>query len=200
MTSMRVLCLVVFIGWTGCVRRVASLPPEFESQAAPPEGSVDLVVLPDEGPSWRVTGRTEQCVAPCAIRVGAGDRLVLTASNRDVIEVEGLPAAVVAARRAVLVPEPRSRALQVNGIVFTTLGAMATVVAITFTAVGCSDLMRRGGLCTGGLVTGAVGVPLMGASILMLVGSAPDAHFLPVAGTPQGPRLALGPTGLVGQF
>ncbi|MDX2011526.1 MAG: hypothetical protein SFW67_15105 [Myxococcaceae bacterium] len=192
--------LVIALG-SGCVRRVASLPPEFASQPAPPEGSVDLVVLPDEPrPSWRVTGRTEQCLAPCAMRVGVSDRLVLTASNNDVIELEGLPADVVSARRAVLVPEPRSRALQVNGIVFTSLGAMVTVVAITLTAVGCSDLMRRSGVCTAGLVTGAVGVPLMGASILMLVGSAPDAHLVPVAGGGSGPAVALGPTGLWGRF
>jgi hypothetical protein len=195
-----VVCGLVLALGSGCVRRVASLPPELASQALPPEGSVDLVVLPDEPLAWRVTGRTEQCVAPCAMRVGATDRLVLTASNNDVIEVEGLPTEVVAARRAVLVPEPRSRALQLNGIVFTALGSMVTVVAITFTAIGCSDLMRRGGLCTAGLVTGAVGIPLTGASILMLVGSAPDAQFLPVTGDPTGVRVALGPTGLVGRF
>jgi hypothetical protein len=34
----------------------------------------------------------------------------------------------------------------------------------------------------------------------MLVGSAPDAQFLPVTGDPTGVRVALGPTGLVGRF
>jgi hypothetical protein len=202
MAPMRlVACVLVLVLGSGCVRRVASLPPEFASQPLPPEGSVDLVVLPDEPqPSWRVTGRTEQCAAPCAIRVGASDRLVLTASNDDVIELEGLPANVVSARRAVLVPEPENDGLLINGIVFTTLGAMVSVVAITLTAVGCSDVMRRAGLCTAGLVTGAVGVPLTGAAILMIVGSAADAHLLPVPGSSSGPAVALTPTGLVGRF
>lgn len=201
---------VLRIGWLamvlmltgGCVRRVASLPREVGSQPLPPEGSVDLIVQPDEPwPSWKLTGRTEQCQAPCAMRVGEGDRLVLSASNGDVLELGGLPPEVVQARRAVLVPEPRSRGLQVNGIVFTALGGMTTIIAITLTAVGCSDPTRREGLCTAGLVTGAVGVPLTGASILMLVGSAPEAHLVPVAASEsKGVSVALTPVGLVGRF
>jgi hypothetical protein len=201
---------VLRIGWLalvlmllgGCVRRVASLPAEVSSQPLPPEGAVDLIVQPDEPwPSWKLTGRTEQCQAPCAMRVAEGDRLVLSASNGDVLELGGLPPDVVRARRAVVVPEPRNRGLQVNGIVFTALGGMTTIIAITLTAVGCSDPTRREGLCTAGLVTGALGVPLTGASILMLVGSAPEVHVVPVEASPAaGVSVALTPVGLIGRF
>ena len=60
-------------------------------------------------------------------------------------------------------------------------------------------------MCTAGLITGGVSVPLTAASILMLLDSFPKVHVLPVMRAEvvkdQPPvALAVTPVGLVGTF
>ncbi|MCA2978559.1 MAG: hypothetical protein INH41_11860 [Myxococcaceae bacterium] len=187
---------------SGCVRRVASLPPDAASLPPPPEGTVDVLVLPDEAaPEWVASTGAAQCRAPCTLRLEPGAPLRASSSSGDEAELGALPADVVLARRAVLVPQPASAGLLVNGLVFTSLGGAACIVAITLIGAGCGNPMQPSGLCTAGLVTAAAGVPVTGAAILMLVGSAPQLQLLPVTGTGRGGvSVAVTPVGLVGRF
>jgi hypothetical protein len=63
--------------------------------------------------------------------------------------------------------KPLERGKYAGGIVATTLGGMAVVVGITFTAVGLAK--DRDGMTTAGLITGGVGgIALAGGIYLML--------------------------------
>ena len=165
---------------TGCFRyalRPHDLPPGRE----PPAGMVEVNVASlDERYVWDVyTGDTKLCSAPCAPVVKAQTDLLLESRYGELYLPE-LGDEVVDARHALLVIEGPSRAKKVNGIVFTTLGGMGLVTAIALSAVGCSDIDRRGGLCTGGLITGAASLPLTAFALWMLIDSGPHAHLVPV--------------------
>lgn len=159
----------------------------------------------DPGRTWTASAGNEVlCETPCASFVSPASDLLL-ASGRDGLYVPNLRAELGDAQRAFVIAESGSRAKQVNGIVFTTFGGMGTVVAITLTAVGCSNLQRRAGMCTAGLVTGAVSVPMLAVFIWMLADSGPKLHLLPVIeGQPSKGRdpvsVALTPAGLAGTF
>lgn len=203
--AVRALVPVLVVVSSGCVHRVAALPPDMPTEQPPP-GMVALNFASDDpGRTWRASAGNEVlCDTPCASFVSPASDLLL-ASGRDGLYVPNLRAELGDAKRAFVIAESGSRAKQVNGIVFTTFGGMGTVVAITLTAVGCSDVRRRGGMCTAGLITGAVSVPMMAVFIWMLADSGPKLHLLPIAeGQPSKGRdpvsVAITPTGLAGTF
>src|SRR5919197_164713 len=82
--------------------------------------------------------------------------LLIASNDGDELYVHSLGLEAIQARRAMLVAEGGCYDKRVNGIVFTSFGGMGMVTAITLAAVGCSDLQRRAGVCTAGLITGAV--------------------------------------------
>jgi hypothetical protein len=107
-------------------------------------------------------------------------------------------------RHALVSAEGTCDGKYVTGLVFTTFGGMAAVVAITLTAVGCSDIQERGGMCTAGLITG-VSLPITAGAIWMMIDGLPKAHVLPVyqsqAANGQTPvRVAILPNGIYGTF
>ncbi|MCI0673439.1 MAG: hypothetical protein L0Y64_23555 [Myxococcaceae bacterium] len=189
----------------GCVRHVA-VPREGRFEEPPP-GMVEVdAVSDDDGQVWEVSaGGSAVCTTPCTQRFGVHETLRLESNDGDYVQVRGLGAEALQARRALLVAEGTSHGKQVNGIVFTTLGSMGLVTAITLTAVGCSDLSDRRGMCSAGLITGAASLPLTAAALWMLLDSGPKAHVLPIAtarsakGQPP-VRVALLPNGAVGTF
>lgn len=196
------LCLVFAL--SGCVRRVVTAD-QLDAEEPPP-GKVALNVVSDDGLRWEVRGGDDApCTTPCG-KVLAPTQGLTLASRDWVMEVPSLASVAPEARRAVIVAEGPSRAMKVNGIVFTTLGGMGVVTGITLTAVGCSTAQERGGLCTAGLITGGITLPLMIVSIWMVAASGPTAHILPVltvqppTGTGTPVSLAVTPAGIAGSF
>lgn len=175
MVSLFIACFL-----TGCFR-YALRPHDLPAGSEPPEGMVQVnVVALDERYVWDVyTGDTKVCSTPCA-PVVKGQTDLLLESRYGELYLPELGDEIIDARHALLVIEGPSRAKKVNGIVFTTLGGMGVVTSIALTAVGCSNLERRGGLCTGGLITGAASLPLTALALWMLIDSGPHAHLAPV--------------------
>lgn len=192
--------------FTGCVRRVV-LPPQEPLGEDPPPGMVDLKVVSEYGnQTWDVhAGGEVVCSTPCTQRLRIGEDLVLVAGDGDELFVPAVAIETPDTKRALLIAEGSHRGKRVNGIVFTTLGGMAMVTGITFTAVGCSNLQERAGMCTAGLITAGVGLPLTAVSIWLIVDALPKSHFMPVAqvktldGHPP-VRVSLAPNGIAGTF
>lgn len=199
--------LCVFVSLTGCVRRVALLPPDDSTEPDPPPGMVQVnVVNEDDGRVWDVrAGGPPICQTPCTETVNASSSLLLTSNHRERLLVPAMAVEAPGAQRALVIAEGTNDAEQINGIVFTTLGGMGAVAGITLTAVGCSDLQRHAGLCTAGLITSGITFALTAVSIWMIVDSGPRAHVLPVFKTNAAKGLppvtfALTPTGVLGTF
>jgi hypothetical protein len=198
------LCAVL----PGCIRRVA-VPPSAEEGPVeePPPGMVAVSIVSEyEEQAWDVyAGRDLVCTTPCTQWFSPRQQLVLKSRNGDRLFIPGVGREALKARHAILVAEGTSYAKQVNGIVFTTLGGMGVVTAITLTAVGCSQVQERGGMCTAGLITGGASVPVTAFALWMLLDSSPKAHVLPVfqsrAQHGQPPvTFSLAPNGIVGTF
>jgi hypothetical protein len=195
---------------TGCVlRRVVEVPPDLQGQLGedPPPGMVELNVQSEDGSQvWDVrVGHQPVCTTPCTQVVPSTQYVELDSRDGEHLNLAALGVEAPGAKRVLVAAEGTQTGKQVNGIVFTTLGAMGVVVAITLAAVGCSDTERHGGMCTAGLITGAVTAPLTAVAIWMIADSGPRAHVLPVVVLPaakgQTPvSLALTPTGVVGTF
>jgi len=209
---MRALLLFValFLGSVlpGCVRRVAVPPsPEDGPVQEPPPGMVTVSVVSEyEEQVWDVyAGGNLVCTTPCTKWFSPRQHLVFKARNGDRLFVPGVGREALQARYAIVVAEGTSYAKQVNGIVFTTFGGMGLVTAITLTAVGCSQVQERAGMCSAGLITGGVSVPVTAFALWMLLDSGPKAHVLPAFQTRaqhgQPPvTISLAPNGLVGTF
>ena len=199
------LLVVVSLFLAGCVHRAVRVPSEALAEP-PPEGKVAVTVTADaDGSTWLMKDGTGVCDLPCARTLDPHEGFRVQSSAGEVVEVQSVAAHLPGARRAMVVAEGVNEGERVNGIVFTTLGGMGDVVAITLTAVGCSDTAKRGGMCAAGLITAAVTVPLTIVSIWMIVDSAPKAHVLPVIEVPTGKNgtpvsMTLTPTGVFGRF
>ncbi len=200
--------LLLLTTLSGCVRRVVTVAADEAGQPreeAPP-GMVDVhFVSDDEGLNWNVAADGEfLCTTPCTKRIRTGSTVFFRGQHEGVFAPRLIDVAP-GASRAVMAAAGSHHGLFVNGVTWTSLGGMGAIVAITLTAIGCSDLEKHGGMCTAGLITGGVSVPLTAAGILMLVGSFPEVHVLPVmraeVAKGQPPvALAVTPVGLVGTF
>ena len=209
---MRALTLVVPLLLSsllpGCIRRVA-VPASAEDGPVeePPPGMVSVSVVSEYEPQvWEVyAGRKLVCTTPCTKWFSPRQSLVLKSPEGDELFVPGVGREALKARHAILVAEGSSYAKHVNGIVFTTLGGMGVVTAITLTAVGCSQIQERAGMCSAGLITGGVSVPVTAFALWMLLDASPKAHVLPVfkarAQRGQPPvTFSLAPNGIAGTF
>jgi hypothetical protein len=193
---------------SGCIRRVA-VPPSAEEGPVqePPPGMVAVSVVSEYREQvWDVyAGRDRVCTTPCTQWFSPRQHLVLRSREGEELFVPGVGREAQQARYAILVAEGTSYAKYVNGIVFTTFGGMGVVTAITLTAVGCSQVQERGGMCTAGLITGGVSVPVTAFALWMLLDSSPKAHVLPAfrAETHHGQppvTISLAPNGIAGTF
>jgi len=205
------IALLLMTALPGCVRRVAAPYQPFDAQGQPreepPPGMVEVTAVSEyDDQAWDVVANGNVlCTTPCTQWVGAAQRLRLVANDGDRLFISGFGGEEMQTRHALLVAEGTCHGKQVNGIVFTSLGGMAIVTAIPFIAVGCSNIEKRGGLCTAGLITAGVSLPLTAAAIWMLADSGPKAHILPVfkaqasAGQPAA-TLAITPNGVAGTF
>jgi hypothetical protein len=208
--------LVAALALSGCIHQYERVPlpnqpgadPSAQQQPPPPGMvQVDVISTFDEQ-SWDVyAGDVHLCTTPCSQWLDPMQSLRLEARGtpRDWIRVPALGVEALESGSAVVVATGSHRGKYVNGIVFTTLGGMGVVVGITFTAVGCSDLERRGGLCTAGLITGGASLPLTAFALWMLIDSAPHAEVFPVHQIQPAPgqppvTIRLGPAGVSGTF
>lgn len=196
---------------SGCIQRavIPDSPPGAQQQLReePPPGMVEVNVVSEyDDQVWDViAGGNVVCTTPCTQWVGAGQRLRLNANDGDRLFVPGLGVEAMETRHALLVAEGTCHGKQVNGIVFTTLGGMGVVTSIPFIAVGCSDVEKRGGMCTAGLITAGVSLPLTAVAIWMIVDALPKAHVIPLfhaqASNGQPPvTFTLTPNGVAGTF
>ena len=208
------LAAVASVALAGCVHTIAPMPPPAmpggrEPQPVPPGMAQVDVVSAFEEQTWDVyAGDARVCTTPCTTVLDPLRPLALRSfqgARTDELWLPTLGAEALDKRGAVVLATGHDRGKYVNGIVFTTLGGMGAVTGITFTAVGCSDLQRRGGLCTAGLITGGVSLPVTAFFIWMLVDSMPHADVFPVLraqpGGGQPPvKVGLGPAGISGTF
>lgn len=203
MPVLRLVLVLVF--FAGCVHRSVRASPEAFTEE-PPAGKVGVTAMSEEdGRSWELRDRAGTCPLPCARMVDEDENLSFASNAGDVVYLNPMAFELPLHRRAMLIAEGPNAGERINGIVFTTLGSMGAAVAITLTAVGCSDTARRGGMCAAGLITGAVTVPLTVVSIWMIVDSGPKVHVLPVVDLPAkkgdpSVSLLLTPAGIAGRF
>jgi hypothetical protein len=183
------------------VRRVAFDDARDADAPEPPPGTVEVSLYSEpEQVTWNVAvDGQDACQTPC-VQVIRPDSHLTLATRRVRLDVPTVAPFLGDARYGVVVAELENPGLMANGIVWTTLGGMGLVTAITLTAVGCSDFERRGGVCTAGLITGAVALPLTAAAIGMLVGAGPTVHILPVKKGQPAVSLLATPTGVAGTF
>lgn len=198
--------VVVLLLSSGCAHQMMAAdmaalnkpPPE------PEEGKISLTVVSGDHRQWNVmVGGQAVCATPCSGNLDLGESFAVesTASNEGIF-IPALPAEVIAARRGVVIAEGEHEGKQVNGIVWTSLGGMALVTAITLSAVGCSDLEDRRGMCNAGLITGGVGLPLTAFGIYLLVDSGPRVQIYPAKprSAASAPQVLLTPVGVAGTF
>lgn len=201
------LCLI--LASSGCTRRVVVPTPGMNEQVReePPPGMMEVNVVSEYGDQvWDLhTGGSMVCSTPCTQWLGIGQGVVLKARDGDMLYVDDLGLEAIEARRALLVAEGTCHGKNINGIVFTTFGGMGVVIGTTFTAIGCSDLQERAGMCSAGLITGGVSALVTTAALLMLIDSLPKAHVIPVHKAPAAAgkpavSLSLTPNGIAGTF
>jgi hypothetical protein len=103
---------------------------------------------------------------------------------------------------------PTSHGELAGGIVATTFSGMAVMSGAALMGIGCSSSDRHG-MCTAGIITGAIGGVALAGSIWLILDSLPKAEVLPYSegGTMLAarrahlaPRLHLAPTGVWGTF
>lgn len=204
------LSLALVAALSGCMHGRA-LPPSSEAppraRETPPPGMVEVDMLSEyDDQVWDVySGDALVCTTPCTQWVNARQSLVMVSRDGDRLYVPWLGTEALQSRRATLLARGSCDGKNVTGIIFTTFGGMGAVVGTTLTAVGCSDLDRRGGTCTAGLITLGVSLPLTAISIWMIVDGLPSASVIPVYRTQvakgQPPMtIAFGPNAIVGTF
>jgi hypothetical protein len=86
----------------------------------------------------------------------------------------------------------------VTGMTITALGGMSALAGIVFTSIGCSqdDL---DGMCTAGIVSGAVGLAVVATGIWLMVAAQERAFVRPLFGGEE-TEISLTPTGIYGRF
>lgn len=202
-----IVCLAFVAAAPGCVaRRVIAGPQGAKPAEEPPPGMVEVDFVSEYyQQSWKVySGGKLACKTPCTQWVHAGEPLILVSNDRERVEVFDLGDEALQTRHALVSAEGTCDGKYVTGLALTTFGGMGAVVAIALTAIGCSDLQERGGMCTAGLITG-VTLPITAGAIWMMIDGLPKAHILPVYRSPaangQSPvSVAFLPNGIYGKF
>jgi hypothetical protein len=177
---------------------------------AGPPGTVKVdLVSADASRRWDVYYDDEViCSTPCTRFLDPGRPLLLRSRDlgpmrgdrvqlRDLVDHAPGGAVQVQAH-------PTSYGKLATGITFTTFGGMAVVTGVALSAIGCSDLDARGGMCRGGATTLAAGAFATAGAIWLILDALPKAEVLP-GGDPSpggGRRFAMtvGPGFVAGRF
>lgn len=104
--------------------------------------------------AWEVmVDRQSTCTTPCRVQLDRPRWITMRTVERHPLRMEVGNLGGEAAR---VTAHDLGTGKYVTGIVATTLGGMAVVSGIVFTAVGCGG--DRDGMCTAGLITGGAGI------------------------------------------
>ena len=155
-----VAATAVVTAWTGVATAQPSadappptIGPAMPPPAPPPPASV-VEFLSATEQAWEVmVDRQSTCTTPCRVQLDRPHWITMRTREQRPLRLEvgnlGGGAAQVTAHDL-------GTGKYVTGITATTLGGMAVVCGIVFTAVGCGG--DRDGMCTAGLITGGAGV------------------------------------------
>jgi len=176
---------------------LAPLPGRTEEEGPPGTVKVDFV-SGDASSRWDVyADDVVICTTPCEKYVSAERPIMLRAREEpffgspDKVRVVNL-LGHAGEGRLQLQAHATNRGKLSTGIVFTTFTGMGVITGLTLTGVGCSSSDDHfGGMCTPGIITMAVSLPLLAGSIWLILDSMPRAEVVPNDG---GPTLFAGPS------
>jgi hypothetical protein len=162
------------------------IPGRTEEEGPPGTAKVDFVSA-NPASRWDVYADDRViCTTPCTQWVSAERPVMLRARDEafmaapDKVSVSNLlvNGQVGGGGHLQLQAHPTNRGKLAAGVTFTTFAGMAVLTGVTLTSLGC--LADRGdGLCTGGVITLAVGAPLLVGSIWLILDAMPKAEVLP---------------------
>jgi hypothetical protein len=155
------------------------IPGRTEEEGPPGTAKVDFVSS-NPASRWDVYADDRViCTTPCTQWVSAERPVMLRAREEafmaapDKVSVPNLLAH--GGGHLQLEAHPTARGQLAAGITFTTFSGMAVLTGVTLTSLGC--LADKGdGLCTGGVITLAIGAPLLAGSIWMILDAMPKAE------------------------
>jgi hypothetical protein len=158
------------------------IPGRTEEEGPPGTAKVDFVSA-NPASRWDVYADDRViCTTPCTQWVNTERPVMLRAREEafmaapDKVSVPNLLAH--GGGHLQLQAHPTARGKLAAGITFTTFTGMAVITGVALTSIGCfAD--KGDGLCTGGVITLAVGAPLLAGSIWMILDSMPKAEVLP---------------------
>ncbi len=148
-----------------------SMPPP----APPPASVVEFLSATEQ--AWEVmVDRQSTCTTPCRVQLDRPHWITMRTIERRPLRMEvgnlgGGGAAQVTAHDI-------GTGKYATGIVATTLGGMAVVSGIVFTAVGCGG--DRDGMCTAGLITGGAGIVTTLGGIWLIRAGLPRVKVRPL--------------------
>jgi hypothetical protein len=137
-----------------------------------PEAPTRATFLSTTSEQWNVVVDDEpMCSTPCTGPLSPLQFVVLQSQDPSAVllEVGRLPPGEL-----IVSGKPLQHGMYAGGIVATTLGGMALVIGITFTAVGLAK--DRGGFTTAGLITGAAGALALPGGIYLMVKALPGVR------------------------
>lgn len=147
----------------------APLPPIDPSAPPPTPTGVETEFLSATAMPWEVmVDRQSICETPCKIYLDGAHWITMRTREARPLRME---VGNLGARPSQVVAQDLSTGKYATGITFTTIGGMAVVVGVVFTAVGCST--DRDGMCTAGLITGGAGALTTLGGIWLIKSSLP---------------------------
>jgi hypothetical protein len=165
---------------------LAPPPPPRDPLAPPPPPGSQQPQVPAPTRATFVSTTSEQwdvlvdnqpmCATPCTGPLFPLQFVVMRSqeSRPVLLEVGRLPAG-----NLIVSGKPLQEGMYAGGIVATTLGGMAMVVGITFTAVGLAK--DRPGYTTAGLITGGAGTVAVLGGIYLMLKAVPSVSIRPAA-------------------
>lgn len=148
--------------------------PSPPAPAPPPPNVVEFLSATEM--AWEVmVDRQSTCTTPCRVQLDRPHWITLRTREARPLRMEvgnlGGGAAQVTAHDI-------GTGKYVTGITATTLGGMAVVCGIVFTAVGCGG--DRDGMCTAGLITGGAGIVTTLGGIWLIRAGLPRVKVRPL--------------------
>ncbi len=148
--------------------------PSMPAPVPPPPDVVEFLSATEQ--AWEVmVDRQSTCTTPCRVQLDRPHWITMRTRERRPLRLEvgnlGGGAAQVTAHDL-------GTGKYVTGITATTLGGMAVVCGIVFTAVGCGG--DRDGMCTAGLITGGAGIATTLGGIWLIRAGLPRAKVRPL--------------------
>jgi hypothetical protein len=145
--------------------------PPADPQAPAPPAPTRATFLSTSSEAWDVTiDGVAVCSTPCTHAIYPVQFVTLRSQETRpvLLDVGRLPPGDL-----IVSGKPLENGMYAGGIVATTLGAMAMVVGITFTAVGYGR--GREGMATAGLITGGAGTAALVGGIYLMMRAVPMA-------------------------